>query len=60
MDNTCVCCGEIIPEGTQVCPKCLEGDTFAAVMSRKIPAEENINRIYIDSENHVDKSAEQM
>lgn len=20
--NTCVCCGEIIPEGRQVCPKC--------------------------------------
>ena len=23
MDNTCVCCGEIIPEGTQVCPMCV-------------------------------------
>ena len=22
-DNTCVCCGEIIPEGTMVCPNCL-------------------------------------
>lgn len=21
-DNTCVCCGEIIPEGRQVCPAC--------------------------------------
>lgn len=21
--DRCVCCGEIIPEGTQVCPKCL-------------------------------------
>ena len=21
-DNTCVCCGEPIPEGMQVCPKC--------------------------------------
>ena len=21
-ENTCVCCGEIIPEGTQVCPRC--------------------------------------
>ena len=20
--NTCVCCGDIIPEGRQVCPKC--------------------------------------
>lgn len=21
-DNTCVCCGEIIPEGYQYCPTC--------------------------------------
>ena len=21
-DNTCVCCGDQIPEGMQVCPKC--------------------------------------
>lgn len=40
MDNTCVCCGEIIPEGTQVCPKCCsEGDTFRAAMARPISAE---------------------
>lgn len=25
MDNTCVCCGEIIPEGRMVCPNCEEG-----------------------------------
>ena len=25
MDNTCVCCGEIIPEGMMVCPGCMEG-----------------------------------
>lgn len=24
-DNTCVCCGEPIPEGRQVCPKCEKG-----------------------------------
>lgn len=24
-DNTCVCCGEIIPEGRQICPKCEKG-----------------------------------
>ena len=23
-ENTCVCCGEVIPEGRQVCAKCLE------------------------------------
>ena len=22
MDNTCICCGEIIPEGRQICPQC--------------------------------------
>lgn len=22
MNNTCVCCGEIIPEGRMVCPIC--------------------------------------
>ena len=21
-ENRCVCCGAVIPEGTQVCPKC--------------------------------------
>ena len=24
MDNTCVCCGELIPEGIQVCPACVK------------------------------------
>ena len=23
MDNRCICCGEIIPEGLQVCPNCM-------------------------------------
>lgn len=23
-DNSCVCCGEAIPEGSQACPKCLK------------------------------------
>lgn len=25
-DNTCICCGAIIPEGRQVCPECEEKD----------------------------------
>ena len=25
MDNTCVCCGAVIPEGRQVCKACEEG-----------------------------------
>lgn len=24
MENTCICCGEVIPEGRQVCPACEE------------------------------------
>lgn len=24
MENRCVCCGEIIPEGRMVCPNCEE------------------------------------
>ena len=28
MDNTCVCCGVIIPEGQQVCPNCKSGMTL--------------------------------
>lgn len=27
MDNTCVCCGAVIPEGRQVCKACEEGFT---------------------------------
>lgn len=24
--NTCVCCGAVVPEGTQLCHKCQKGD----------------------------------
>lgn len=24
-ENTCVCCGEVIPEGRQICYKCEKG-----------------------------------
>lgn len=33
MEDRCICCGEIIPEGVQVCPKCL-------VASKKMECEE--------------------
>lgn len=26
MEDRCVCCGEIVPEGRQVCPSCEAGD----------------------------------
>ncbi len=24
-DNTCICCGQSIPEGRQICPECDQG-----------------------------------
>ena len=33
LENRCVCCGEIIPEGRMVCPKC-EQDTYAECAER--------------------------
>ena len=42
MDNTCVCCGEIIPEGAQVCPKCLEGDKFGVTTVRPVNTESEV------------------
>ena len=39
-DNVCVSCGEVIPEGRQVCPNC-EG---RRIINEKQKAKENINR----------------
>lgn len=30
MDNTCVCCGAVIPEGRMVCPICEKYEPEAA------------------------------
>lgn len=30
MDNTCICCGAVIPEGRQVCPSCEAMTTIAS------------------------------
>ena len=43
MEDRCVCCGEIIPEGRMVCPLCQEkpnerlkvGDTINALQVKK-------------------------
>lgn len=32
-DNTCVCCGEIIPEGRQYCPSCENAD-YEGIVTR--------------------------
>ena len=34
MENRCVCCGEIIPEGIQVCPNCDNGKPISSVRQR--------------------------
>ena len=37
MDNTCIICGNVIPEGKQYCPTCgtTESDIFGKLMGRK-------------------------
>ena len=35
MDNRCVCCGEIIPEGRMICPNCERGTKRGTFESRK-------------------------
>lgn len=35
MDNTCICCGAIIPEGRMVCPACEAGQTPKRPDTRK-------------------------
>lgn len=47
MENRCVCCGEIIPEGRQVCPVCESGrftekeriEQFSTLMKPYVPEE---------------------
>ena len=35
MENRCIVCGEIIPEGRQICPNCeKERDAYDPVMER--------------------------
>lgn len=42
MDNTCVICGQIIPEGRQVCPICgtTDADIFGKLMGKPASEEE--------------------
>ena len=35
MDNRCIICGEIIPEGREVCPNCEAGHTPKAENEKK-------------------------
>ena len=43
-DNRCVCCGEQIPEGTQVCPNCVKKNIGIHNETR----EEKVDRILND------------
>lgn len=35
MENKCMCCGEIIPEGRQICPSCENGTNHKCVFCDK-------------------------
>ena len=46
MENRCVCCGEIIPEGRQVCPACEAGVTnFAKAVARKAESKVTLGQV---------------
>ncbi len=35
--ETCICCGEPIPEGRQVCPKCeADGKTYKSLLDSNV------------------------
>ena len=47
--NRCVCCGEAIPEGMQVCPKCMkEYGEFEKLANRRQRRQETAARIMED------------
>lgn len=60
MDNTCICCGAVIPEGRQLCPKCSseigekklssELATLIAVIVRNVISEQTAKNLLIDSD----------
>ena len=39
MEDTCVICGRVIPEGRQVCPACEQKQNETEDNSRKVPAQ---------------------
>ena len=45
MDNTCIICGNVIPEGKQYCPTCgtTESDIFGKLMGRKQEIKQAVN-----------------
>ena len=47
MNNTCICCGTIVPEGRQICPQCedalknYEPDGVKTITIKKFTTEVN-------------------
>ncbi len=39
MDNRCVCCGDVIPEGIQICPKCRDTTEHTAKWKDRVRIE---------------------
>mgnify|MGYP003299620216 CR=1 FL=1 len=51
MENRCVCCGEIIPEGRMVCPQCeakhLRGDLSCQTTVQNVKIMKHVNHILV-------------
>lgn len=48
-ENTCVCCGDQIPEGRQICPKCEKGGDIGIAKMTLEEAIENLENPHIHS-----------
>lgn len=48
-ENTCVCCGEPIPEGRQICPKCEKGGDIGIAKMTLEEAIANLENPHIHS-----------
>ena len=48
-ENRCICCGEPIPEGTQVCPQCMkEYDKYDKPVSKELRNAQRFEEIMMD------------
>ena len=48
-ENRCICCGEPIPEGTQVCPHCMkEYDRYDSSVSKELKNAQRFETIMMD------------
>lgn len=48
MEDRCICCGSVIPEGRQVCPNCL-------VARKKIPTEKSAEQLIAEFDSKIIK-----